>query len=190
MGFDDAINGPSVIMESESNVTEENIIESLWIKCCCTTVKLSITVSWNFAFSLSVFMIRLGLAIIGTISVWMFGSLCQCGLCWLVLEVSDQPRNPAFSHSPYGLSSVSCVLTFRHSFSSCPILPQVKHHPTNCSYMNATQTLSPFELTTSPPLHRGLSNGILTLTLRKWAFSDLEALQFMSINFPNPRLIS
>ena len=135
-------------------------------------------------------MLCLGLAVIDVISIWTFGSPCRRRLCWLVLKASALPWNPAFIHSPYGLSSVSCILTFRHSFNSCPILPQVKHHPTNRLYQKATWTLSPFRLTIGPPFRRGLSNWISTQTLRKRAWSDLEALQSMSINFPSPWLIS
>ena len=113
--------------------------------------RLGTNPTWIDPWIALVFMLRLGVAVISAILVWTFGSPCRHGLCWLVLEVSALPWNLAFIHSPYGLSLVSCVLTFRHSFNSCPILPQVKHHPTNRSYRKATQTSSLSGLTTDPP---------------------------------------
>ena len=97
---------------------------------------------------------------------------------------------PTLNHSPYNLPAKLPALGYRHLFASCPSLPQLKHNPTNFSYLYAALTQSPPGLATWPPRHSGLSRGTSTLIWRNQAWFKANALQSTSTTLPIPRPIS
>ena len=97
---------------------------------------------------------------------------------------------PALSHSPYGFSLSTALPRIGQSLWVWPIRPQLKHQPTNLSYLKATRTTSPSGLITGPPRLSHLFSGTSTRIRKNRDWSEFIALQSTYTSSPMLRPIS